>query len=48
MSDRAVEIAGFLADTGWDEAEQMPLDADFSTRRFARLMREGKKPARAI
>jgi len=48
MSDRAVEIAGFLAETGWDKADEMPLPADFSTRRFARFMRSDGKPARAI
>ena len=40
MNARAVEILGFLAQTGWDRARQMPLQADFSTRRFARLEKD--------
>jgi len=40
MTKRAVEIVDFLASAGWDAAEQLPLQADFSTRRFARLWRE--------
>jgi aminoglycoside/choline kinase family phosphotransferase len=35
--NRAVEIASFLAQNGWDTAQQTPLEADFSPRRFARL-----------
>jgi aminoglycoside/choline kinase family phosphotransferase len=35
--NRAIEIAGFLAQHGWDAAQQTPLEADFSPRRFARL-----------
>src|ERR1700722_778264 len=37
--NRPVQIAGFLAQHGWDEAQQKPLEADFSPRRFARLTR---------
>ncbi|MDX2028029.1 MAG: phosphotransferase [Alphaproteobacteria bacterium] len=36
-SQRAVEIAGFLAQQGWDNAAPTPLDSDFSSRRYARL-----------
>ncbi|HUY69043.1 MAG TPA: phosphotransferase [Alphaproteobacteria bacterium] len=39
MTDRALAIAGFLADAGWQAAEQVALRADFSPRRFARLTR---------
>ena len=35
--DRAVEIAGFLTQHGWDDANQCAFDADFSPRRYARL-----------
>ncbi len=42
---RAVEIAGFLAQSGWDGADQMPFEADFSPRRYARLDREDGKRA---
>lgn len=48
MTDRAAEIAGFLAQTGWDQARQKPLQADFSARRFARLERKEPPPLRAI
>jgi aminoglycoside/choline kinase family phosphotransferase len=44
MSNRAVEIAGFLSQHGWDEASPTPLAADFSPRQFARLEnREGRR-----
>jgi aminoglycoside/choline kinase family phosphotransferase len=45
MKDRAAEIAGFLTSIGWDDADEMPLRADFSPRRFARLEKDGKKRA---
>ena len=41
MTNRAVEIAGFLTQHGWDDAEQFPFAADFSPRRYARLVRSG-------
>ncbi len=37
--NRGIEIAGFLAQSGWDDADQSPFHADFSTRRYARLRR---------
>lgn len=48
MKDRAFEIFDFLVHKNWDGAIQTPLQADFSTRRFARLEREGADPPRAI
>ena len=45
MSDRAAQIASFLVQAGWDEAEIFPFGADFSSRRYARLVRDD---ARAI
>ena len=38
--NRAVEIAGFLTECGWGDAEQFPFAADFSPRRYARLVKE--------
>jgi aminoglycoside/choline kinase family phosphotransferase len=35
--NRALDITTFLAQQGWDAADQWPLDADFSPRRYARL-----------
>jgi aminoglycoside/choline kinase family phosphotransferase len=46
MMNRAVQIAGFLAQNGWDSAAAIPLAADFSPRRYARL--EKTDGARAI
>ena len=37
--NRVLAIAAFLASCGWDGAEQTPVAADFSPRRFARLWR---------
>ena len=45
MINRAVEIAGFLTQHGWDDADQSPLAADFSPRRYARLQRDDGKRA---
>lgn len=45
MKNRAVEIAGFLAQNNWDGAAETPLDADFSPRRYARLQRDDGKRA---
>jgi aminoglycoside/choline kinase family phosphotransferase len=36
---RALEIAAFLASSGWEGAEVFPFEADFSSRRYARLVR---------
>lgn len=41
MKNRAMEIVEFISRAGWDGAVQEPLRADFSSRRFARLQREG-------
>ena len=43
MSNRAVEIAGFLAQSGWESAAPAPLEGDFSPRRYARLENNGKR-----
>lgn len=44
MKNRGVEIAGFLAQHGWDDALQSDVPADFSPRRYARLKRaDGKR-----
>lgn len=40
MTNRALEIAAFLEQSGWADAEAAPFLADFSPRRYARL----KKP----
>lgn len=45
MNRRAVEIAGFLVQNGWDGAADTPLDADLSPRRYARLQRDDGKRA---
>ncbi|HEU0118079.1 MAG TPA: phosphotransferase [Alphaproteobacteria bacterium] len=45
MNNRGVEIAGFLAQKGWEGAEQIPFDADFSPRRYARLLRDDNRRA---
>lgn len=37
MKDRALEIAAFLEQNGWGDAEAAPFNADFSPRRYARL-----------
>jgi aminoglycoside/choline kinase family phosphotransferase len=42
MTNRALEIVEFLTRAGWDNAQQTPLRADFSTRHFARLERGDK------
>jgi len=39
MTDRPLEIAGFLEQAGWADAFNTPLQADFSARQFARLVR---------
>jgi N-acetylmuramate 1-kinase len=39
MKDRPLEIAGFLEQAGWADAFETPLQADFSARQFARLVR---------
>lgn len=44
-SQRAVEIAGFLAQQGWDNAATTPLDGDFSSRRYARLQHDDGRRA---
>lgn len=46
MNKRAVEIAGFLAQSGWGDTDNMPLAADLSPRRYARL--ENNQKHRAI
>ncbi len=38
-ANRAVEIAGFLEQSGWGAAEASPFLADFSPRRYARLIK---------
>ena len=38
---RAAEIARFLEAAAWDEAERVPLGADWSNRRYERLRRAG-------
>jgi len=38
--NRGLEIAQFLARFGWDRAEIFPIEADFSSRRYARLMKD--------
>ncbi|MFY9287767.1 MAG: phosphotransferase [Alphaproteobacteria bacterium] len=44
MSRRALEIAAFLEQSDWAEADQFPIEADFSPRRYARLDRaDGKR-----
>lgn len=43
--NRAVEIAGFLSHHGWDNADTVAFSADFSSRRYARLIREDQKVA---
>ena len=43
--NRALEITEFLSQHGWDTADQMPLEADFSPRRFARLRQEDGRRA---
>ncbi len=48
VTDRAVEIAGFLSQQGWEKAQQTPFPADFSPRRYARLVNEYKAPSCAI
>lgn len=45
MSQRAVEIAGFLTQNGWDKARPTAMEADFSLRRYARLERDDGKHA---
>ena len=39
MINRGVEIAGFLAQHKWDDAQQVAFEADFSPRRYARLIK---------
>ena len=39
MINRGVEIAGFLTHHKWGDALQTPFEADFSPRRYARLIR---------
>jgi N-acetylmuramate 1-kinase len=45
MSSRPLEIASFLEQHGWDHAEMQALNADFSTRRYARLSKGTGKTA---
>ncbi len=45
MSNRAVEIAGFLEQQGWGNAADTPLDADLSPRRFTRLQHDDGRRA---
>lgn len=42
---RGLAIAGFLAQQGWDHAVPTPLAADFSSRRYARLVKEDQQSA---
>lgn len=42
------EIQSFLKDAGWDRAEKQELAGDFSSRRFCRLLREGRAPQSAV
>jgi aminoglycoside/choline kinase family phosphotransferase len=42
MMDRAVEIAGFLVQHKWNDAQQTSFAADFSPRRYARLEQDGR------
>lgn len=44
-NNRAVEIAGFLEQIGWADADASPFIADFSPRRYARLKKEDGKNA---
>ena len=43
--NRAVEIAGFLSEHGWGEADEVPFLADFSSRRYARLTKSNGQSA---
>lgn len=45
MSSRALEIAAFLDLHGWGEAAPQAFTADFSPRRYARLVKESGKTA---
>ena len=45
MLSRTLEIAAFLDQTGWGEAQPQPFDGDFSPRRYARLTRQGGEKA---
>jgi aminoglycoside/choline kinase family phosphotransferase len=38
LNNRVLEIGAFLEAQGWGEAEQTPIDADFSPRHYARLL----------
>ncbi len=42
------EIASFIIKAGWEGSQRKEITADFSTRRYARLIRAGKKPESAI
>jgi aminoglycoside/choline kinase family phosphotransferase len=48
MNNRVAEIDAFLAQAGWSKAQQVPVAADFSTRRFTRLKRENGTVSTAI
>jgi aminoglycoside/choline kinase family phosphotransferase len=49
MKDRALEITAFLEQTGWGDAFNTPLQADFSARQFARLVRgKDDMPRKAV
>ncbi len=41
MTERERQIAGFLAQAGWQDAERRPLAADASFRRYERIFRKG-------
>ncbi len=45
LTPRPLEIAAFLDRCGWGEAENHPLDGDFSTRRYARLVKKSGEKA---
>src|SRR5690242_17469718 len=43
MTDRADQMDTFLAASGWGDAIKTPLPGDASTRRYVRLVRNGRK-----
>lgn len=45
MINRGVQIAGFLVQHKWDDAHQVAFDADFSPRRYARLIKDDGRHA---
>lgn len=45
IQNRAVEIAGFLSQYGWESAHHAAFEADFSSRRYARLIHDDGRRA---